>query len=226
MTVGGSFATKPARLVGPGEPIVIVGPPARFVSRGGEKLEAAIDRFGIEASGIRAADVGASTGGFTDCLLQRGAAEVVAIDVGRGQLHERIRSDRRVSVHEGFNARELEPTRIGGAAELVVVDVSFISLRTILDAVLAVTRPAGAVVPLVKPQFEAGRREADRGRGVIRDPVVWRRVLDEVIDAFVEREASIMGVMLSPLLGATGNREFFLHGRGPDGTPPRPLPDG
>ena len=213
MTVGGAPASKPARLVAPDEPILVLGPAPRFVGRGGEKLDAALGRFALEVAGRRALDLGASTGGFTDCLLQRGACEVVAVDVGYGQLHERLRADPRVVVRERTNVRELRPGDLGAPADLVVADLSFISLRTVLPAVLALTSAGADLVLLVKPQFEAGREEASRGRGVIVDPEVWRRVLREVAGALDAEGAAIMGVMASPLTGADGNVEFLVHAR-------------
>ena len=209
VTVGGSSAVKPSRLVHPGEAVVVVGDPPRYVSRGGHKLEAALDTFGIAVDGRRAIDVGASTGGFTDCLLQRGAVEVVAIDVGRNQLHERLRADPRVLSLERTDVRAVDVACVGGPAPLVVADVSFISLRQIAADLRGLA--TADIVVLVKPQFEAGRAEADRGRGVIRDPDVWRRALLGVCDAIVGTRAAIMGVMVSPITGAEGNVEFLLH---------------
>ena len=217
MTVGGAPADKAARLVAADEAIAVLGPPPRFVGRGGEKLDAALDRFPLVVAGRRALDAGASTGGFTDALLQRGAVSVVAVDVGHGQLHPRLRADRRVAVHERTNVRNLTPEVVGGPVDLLSADLSFISLRTVLPALLALVRPGGDLVLLVKPQFEAGRQEAARGRGVIADPVVWRRVLEEVKGAMVEHGADIMGVMVSPLTGADGNVEFLLWARAPGG---------
>ena len=209
VTVGGSPAAKPSRLVDPGEPVVVKGDPPRYVSRGGHKLEAALSGFGISVAGCRAIDVGASTGGFTDCLLQHGAARVAAIDVGRNQLHERLRADPRVASFERTDVRGVAVDAIGEPAPLVVADVSFISLRLV---VADLCRLATAdIVVLVKPQFEAGRAEADRGRGVIRDPEVWRRALLGVCRAVVGAGAAIMGVMVSPLTGAEGNVEFLVH---------------
>lgn len=213
VTVGGAPADKAARLVAPGEPIHVLGPPRRFVGRGGEKLEAALERFDVTVTGRRAYDLGASTGGFTDCLLQRGATTVVAIDVGYGQLHERLRNDPRVEVRERTNVRDVRPGDVGAPAELIVADLSFISLRTVLAGALALGDPGIDVVVLVKPQFEAGREEAARGKGVITDPGVWRRVLEEVAGTLEGLGAAIMGVMPSPLTGADGNVEFLLHAR-------------
>jgi 23S rRNA (cytidine1920-2'-O)/16S rRNA (cytidine1409-2'-O)-methyltransferase len=210
--VGGAPAWKPSRLVDPGEPVAVTGPPPRFVSRGGEKLAAALERFGLRVSGLRALDAGASTGGFTDCLLKAGAASVRAVDVGRGQLHESLRSDGRVEVLERTDIRELET----GVFDLVVADLSFISLRSVAAALVAQARPGADLVVLVKPQFEAGRKEASRGRGVIRDPAVWRRTLLEALVALEAAGATMMGVMVSPLHGADGNVEFLAHLRRAD----------
>jgi 23S rRNA (cytidine1920-2'-O)/16S rRNA (cytidine1409-2'-O)-methyltransferase len=211
--VAGSVATKPARMVDAGEAVQVTGPPPRFVGRGGEKLDAALDRFAVVVEGRRALDAGASTGGFTDCLLQRGAAEVVAVDVGYGQLHERLRADPRVRNLERTNVRSLAVDDVGGPAELVVADLSFISLRTVLAALLGLARPDADLVLLVKPQFEAGREEAAKGKGVIRDPQVWGRVLDEVRAASLSQGAAMMGAMPSPITGAEGNVEFLVHCR-------------
>ena len=209
VTVGGSLAMKASRLVDPGEPVLVTGDPPRYVSRGGHKLEAALSGFGISATGCRAIDVGASTGGFSDCLLQHGAAGVVAIDVGRNQLHERLRSDPRVASFERTDVRDVTEAAIGGPAQLLVADVSFISLRLIMADLCRLA--TAEIVMLVKPQFEAGRVDASRGRGVIRDPEVWRRALLGVCRAVVGAGAAIMGVMVSPLTGAEGNVEFLLH---------------
>jgi 23S rRNA (cytidine1920-2'-O)/16S rRNA (cytidine1409-2'-O)-methyltransferase len=213
VTVAGAPADKPARLVAPGEPIQVLGPAPRFVGRGGEKLDAALERFEVDVADRRVYDLGASTGGFTDCLLQRGAASVVAVDVGYGQLHERLRDHPRVEVHERTNVRAVAPGDLGRLADVVVADLSFISLRTVLPSVLPMLVPDGDLVLLVKPQFEAGRAEAARGRGVITDPAVWRRVLEEVADALVGGGAAIMGAMASPIRGADGNAEFLVHAR-------------
>jgi 23S rRNA (cytidine1920-2'-O)/16S rRNA (cytidine1409-2'-O)-methyltransferase len=208
-------ASKPARLVAPGEALEVVGPPPRFVSRGGQKLDAALDRFGIDVSGLRALDAGASTGGFTDCLLQRGAAQVVAVDVGRAQLHERLRSDGRVDVLDGVNVRELGPDRVGSRPfDVVVADLSFISLRTVAPVLLGpLAAPGADAVLLVKPQFEAGRAAVSRGRGVVTDPVDWRRSLVGVGSAVAAAGAAMIGTMVSPVKGAQGNVEFLLHAR-------------
>jgi 23S rRNA (cytidine1920-2'-O)/16S rRNA (cytidine1409-2'-O)-methyltransferase len=212
VTVGGAPALKADRRVAPDEPVLVRGDASRYVSRGGDKLAAALAHFAVPVDGARALDVGASTGGFTDCLLQHGAARVVAVDVGRGQLHERLRADRHVELHERTNVRELARGDLGPPFDLVVADLSFISLRTVAVNLVAQCADDGQLVVLVKPQFEAGRHEATRGRGVIRDPAVWRRVLDDVSAAFVQAGAAIMDGVTSPLRGADGNVEFFLHG--------------
>lgn len=195
------------------------------MSRGGDKLAAALDRFDVEVAGARVLDAGSSTGGFTDCVLQAGARSVVAIDVGRGQLHQRLRTDDRVDVRERTNIRHLEPGAVDPPVDLVVGDLSFISLRTVLDPLFAALRPGGSLVLLVKPQFEAGRAEASKHRGVITDPAVWSRVLQEVAGALRERGAAIMGVMASPLRGADGNVEFLVHAVAPGPDAPVGLPD-
>jgi 23S rRNA (cytidine1920-2'-O)/16S rRNA (cytidine1409-2'-O)-methyltransferase len=215
--VGGAPAPKPSRLVAAGEPVELLGPGPRFVSRGGGKLDAGLDRFGVDVGRRRAIDVGASTGGFTDCLLQRGAAGVVALDVGHGQLHERLRRDPRVTVVERVNVRDVDPADLGGRADLVVADLSFISLQTVADALLDLARPGADLVLLVKPEFEAGRSTVSRGRGVVRDPAVWRGVLEDVVAAFSTRGATIIGCMASPIRGADGNVEFLLHLAAPGG---------
>ncbi len=212
--VGGAPADKPARMVAADEPIVLAGPPPRFVSRGGEKLDAALSRFAIDVEGKHALDAGASTGGFTDCLLQRGAAGVIAVDVGYGQLHERLRADGRVTVRERTNVRSLV---LEVPVPVVVGDLSFISLGTVAPALVGANAVEGAeVVVLVKPQFEAGRAEVSKGRGVVRDPTVWRRVLGETASALSASGAAMMGVMVSPLKGADGNVEFLFHLRAHD----------
>ena len=216
VTVAGAPASKPARLVAPNEPVVLLGPPPRFVSRGGDKLDAALDHFAVDVAGRRALDAGASTGGFTDCLLQRGAAAVVAVDVGHGQLHPRIRADPRVTVRERLNVRTITPADIGGTVPLVVADLSFISLRTVMAALLGVCLPAADLVLLVKPQFEAGRAEVSRGRGVVRDDSVREQVRLDIDDVLRRSGATIMGWMESPLRGAEGNVELFVHARAPE----------
>lgn len=179
----------------------------RFVSRGGEKLDHALDVFAVEAAGRHALDLGASTGGFTDVLLQRGAARVIALDVGRAQLHERLREDPRVIVIDGVNARHL--TALPFPPDLVTCDVSFISVRQVLPVVLGLAKPGWEAVVLVKPQFEAGREQVKGG--VVRDRAVRERVLREVAEAALDWDAATVGVADSGLPGPKGNREFFLH---------------
>lgn len=208
--VNGEVVTRPAARVA-GEAVVSLEAGARFVSRGGEKLEAALTAFPLQVGGRVCADVGASTGGFTDCLLQHGAARVYAIDVGKGLLDWKLRNDRRVVVLERTNARYLE--RLPEPVSLVTLDVSFISLKVLLPVVrgwFPADSAEGDVVALVKPQFEAGRREAARGRGVIRDSSVHRRVLEEVIACAHGQGFGALGLIASPLLGPKGNVEFLL----------------
>ena len=213
MTVGGAIADKASRLVAPGEAIAVRTDAPAYVSRGGTKLAAALDRFQVDVLGRRVLDAGASTGGFTDCVLQRGAREVVAVDVGYGQLHERLRNDPRVVVRERTNVRDLDADAIAGAVDVVVADLSFISLRTVAAALIACAADEADLVLLVKPQFEAGRAEASRGRGVIKDPTIHARVLEEICADLDGRGANIMGTMESPITGADGNREFLVHAR-------------
>jgi 23S rRNA (cytidine1920-2'-O)/16S rRNA (cytidine1409-2'-O)-methyltransferase len=197
---------KPGEQVAEDAELEVERPP-RFVSRGGEKLRNALDAFGVEVTARDCADVGASTGGFTDCLLLAGAARVVAIDVGYGQLHPRLRADPRVTVLERVNARSL--TELPFAPELVVCDVSFISVTKALPPVLALATPGWEGLVLVKPQFEAGRAEVVKG--VVRDPEVHRNVLERVIEAAQAWDAVTIGVVDSGLPGPKGNREFFVH---------------
>ena len=211
--VNGQRAAKASDRVKPSDEVTLAATD-KFVSRGGYKLEHALETFGVEAAGLRAIDLGASTGGFTDCLLQHGAAMVAAVDVGQGQLAWALRNDERVHVMERTNARHLTPASFPQPFEpfdLAVVDCSFISLRQILPATVDLLPPGGQVVMLVKPQFEAGKAEADKGQGVIRDPQVHRRVLDE-LRAFVSDESPLEWVaeIESPLTGPAGNKEFLV----------------
>lgn len=187
--------------------------PPRFVSRGGEKLSAAIEAFALDLRGAHVLDVGASTGGFTDCVLQAGAADVVCVDVGRAQLHARLRADPRVTNLEKVNARFLRADVLPRQEfDVVVMDLSFISLKTVLPAIWPLLRSDGTLVALVKPQFEAGKSEVDKGRGVIRDATVQQATLETVRD-FALRElkhAQLVGTIDSPIAGADGNREFLL----------------
>lgn len=213
MTVAGGPALKAATQVAPDEAIVVLAPPRRYVSRGGDKLEGALTRFDVDATGRRCLDAGASTGGFTDCLLQHGAASVVAVDVGYGQLHQRIRTDERVTVLERTNVRTLRPEQIPSPPpDLLVADLSFISLRLVLPALVAVlASPADAVV-LIKPQFEADRGDVGRG-GVVRDRVVWRRSVLSVAETFRELGWRPVDVVPSSHPGPAGNVEYLLHAR-------------
>lgn len=192
---------------------VSVAQPPRFVSRGGEKLVAALKAYAVDMRGAHVLDVGASTGGFTDCVLQAGAASVVCVDVGRAQLHARLRADPRVVNLEKLNARNLKASDLPRAEyDAVVMDLSFISLKSVLPAVWPLLRPGGVLVALVKPQFEAGKAEADRGRGVIRDAAVQQAALEGVREFALARlgGALLVGTMDSPIEGAEGNREFLL----------------
>lgn len=184
--------------------------PPRFVSRGGEKLAHALEVFGVDVTGEDCLDVGASTGGFTDCLLQAGAARVIALDVGRAQLHERLRADPRVTVIEQTNVRELDCADLPFRPSLVTCDVSFIGLRLALPPALRCARAGWRALVLVKPQFEAGREAVGKG-GVVRDPDVHRRVLDELAAHAPEWGAEVLGETDSGLPGPKGNREFFLY---------------
>jgi 23S rRNA (cytidine1920-2'-O)/16S rRNA (cytidine1409-2'-O)-methyltransferase len=203
--VGGAPARKATRLVGPDEAIVVTGGARRYVSRGGEKLAAALAGFALDVQGVRALDAGASTGGFTDCLLQHGAAEVVAVDVGHGQLDWGLRQDPRVVVHEGTNIRHF---LLDDPVPLTVADLSFISLLTVAPALRANTTPDGCLVLLVKPQFEAGPARVGRG-GVVRDPAVHRAVLGEVVEGLASHGIAVRALMASPLRGPAGNVEFL-----------------
>jgi 23S rRNA (cytidine1920-2'-O)/16S rRNA (cytidine1409-2'-O)-methyltransferase len=217
--VDGSVAAKAGQSVR-SDASIEIEKPRRFVSRGGEKLERALEAFGIDVAGMTALDVGASTGGFTDCLLQRGAAHVTSVDVGYGQLDWRLRNDPRVRVVERTNFRLMADDAFPNGFDVIVIDASFISLRTILARAKTYLRPDGVIVALVKPQFEAGRERLGKG-GVVRDPGVHRAVLHEVVAAARELGLVATALVPSPLLGPAGNREFLLELRR-DGDP---LPD-
>jgi 23S rRNA (cytidine1920-2'-O)/16S rRNA (cytidine1409-2'-O)-methyltransferase len=197
---------KPGTQVDDGAELEVERGP-RFVSRGGDKLDNALEAFALDVTGLDALDVGASTGGFTEVLLQRGVARVIAVDVGYGQLHPRLRSDPRVTVLERTNARTLE--ELPFAPELIVCDVSFISVRTALPPALQLAKPGWQAVVLVKPQFEAGRAEA--GKGVVRDPAVRARVAREVAEAALAWGGQVLGAVDSGVPGPKGNRELFLY---------------
>ena len=207
--VDGRPVTKAGTAVDPAARVELIAPDHPYVGRGGLKLAHALDAFAIDVTGRVALDIGASTGGFTDVLLQRGARRVIALDVGHGQIDWKLRSDARVVVMEGYNARYLTPADLPGDVEIVVIDVSFISLRQILPVVPKVLRPGGDVVALVKPQFEAGRDEVRKG--VIRDPLVHARVLDEVTAAGAEVGLTRVASTPSPITGQKGNVELLLH---------------
>jgi 23S rRNA (cytidine1920-2'-O)/16S rRNA (cytidine1409-2'-O)-methyltransferase len=209
--VGGAPVATPARQVDGGEAINVLPPDSEsYVSRGGHKLAAALDAFAIDVAGRRAVDVGASTGGFTDCLLQHGAAHVVAIDVGRGQLAWSLRQDPRVTVMERTNVRNLGAGALDPPAELCVADVSFISLRTVAPHLLALCRADSEFVLLVKPQYEAGRARLGRG-GIVREPEVHRAVVREVVAGLDHEGIGVRAVIASPLRGADGNVEFLAY---------------
>ena len=213
--VNGAVADKPSRQVHAGDAVLLIGDGPRFVSRGGDKLDAALEHFAVAVRGRTALDAGASTGGFTDCLLQRGAKSVVALDVGHGQLHPKVRSDGRVRVLERFHVRDAKPDAIGGAVDLVVADLSFISLVRVIGALVGAARPGADMVLLVKPQFEAGRAEVSKGRGIITNPDVHERVCTEIDAALRDQGCEVFGWMPSPLTGADGNIEFLVHARTP-----------
>jgi len=207
--VAGVIATKPAAMVSDDAPVDVLGSKRPFVSRAGGKLDTALTRFAIDPAGRRCLDAGASTGGFTDVLLQRGAAHVIAVDVGYGQLAWELRNDPRVTVMERTNVRALTPAELPYRADLVVADLSFISLRTVLGALRALASDDGRLLVLVKPQFEAGREYVGRG-GVVRDPAVWARVLDEVVSVAGALGLGAIHAMASPVKGPAGNVEFLL----------------
>ncbi|HEX6311921.1 MAG TPA: TlyA family RNA methyltransferase [Acidimicrobiia bacterium] len=210
--VGGAPASTPARQVAAHEPITVSEPPPRFVSRGGDKLAAALERFGIDVAGRRALDAGSSTGGFTDCLLQAGAAHVYAVDVGRGQLAWSLRHDARVTALERTNVRALDPGCLGGPVDVVTADLAFISLLTVAPALARCSYPGADLVLLVKPQFEAGRGEVGKG-GVVRDRRVQADVLHRMRAGLAGAALAPVEVMPSPRRGARGNVEFLVHCR-------------
>ena len=207
--VNGSIALTDNRMIANSDS-VLLSTPARFVSRGGDKLEAALLSFGVELDGKRVLDVGASTGGFTDCVLQRGAGEVMSLDVGKSQLHDRLVRDPRVKVLDSTNARTITSAQVGHF-DVVVADLSFISLRQVATALCDVLRPHGDMILLVKPQFEAEKSEVDKGAGVIRDVEIHQRTIAQVVDAFNSQGMKQSGLIESPLRGADGNTEFLLH---------------
>ena len=207
---GSSTPLKPGTFVAPDTAVSLVVPDHPYVGRGGLKLAHALDTFGIDVRDRDGLDIGASTGGFTDVLLQRGARHVVALDVGHGQIDWRLRTDPRVLVIEGMNARALRPANLPGPVDIVTIDVSFISLRLVLPVVPAVLRPGADVIALVKPQFEAGRDEVGRG-GLVLDRSVHERVVADVATAAAAVGLAPHGMTASPITGATGNQEYLLH---------------
>jgi 23S rRNA (cytidine1920-2'-O)/16S rRNA (cytidine1409-2'-O)-methyltransferase len=212
--VNGQLASKPSDLVDD-DAALEVEAPDKYVSRGGHKLESALETFQILCTDLVCADIGASTGGFTDCLLQRGAARVHALDVGKGQLNWQLRQDARVIVHDEFNARHLTPDDIGEAVDLATIDVSFISLTKVLPAVVKVVKAGGTIIALIKPQFEAGRKFVKKG-GVVRDSQVHDTVKQNIQDFATQTlRLTFVGLSESPLLGPAGNREFLIVLRKP-----------
>lgn len=211
VTVAGASADKASRMVAPDEAVLLLGPPRPYVSRGGEKLAAALDTFGLEVEGKRCVDVGASTGGFTDCLLQRGAGHVYAVDVGYGQLHAKLREDPRVELHERLNCRNLTIEHVGGrVVDVCTVDVSFISLRLATPPLHSIMAHGGDWVFLVKPQFEATRAQVGKG-GIVSDPSVWKAVLERLYGWTSAQNVYVLDVVPSPIRGAKGNVEFLAH---------------
>jgi 23S rRNA (cytidine1920-2'-O)/16S rRNA (cytidine1409-2'-O)-methyltransferase len=223
VTVDGAPALKSATQVHAGQAIVVAAPARTYVSRGGDKLAHGLDRFGVDPAGRRCLDAGVSTGGFTDCLLQRGAAHIWAYDVGYGQVHERIRQDPRVSVHERTNVRDLTPEDLPAPRpDLLVADLSFISLAGLLPTLRALVADEAVAVVLVKPQFEAERAAVGKG-GVVRDPAVWARCLRRVAEAATSVGWPVFGATASPLLGPAGNVEFLAY-LAPATTREEPMP--
>lgn len=209
VTVGGAPAAKAGQTVAADAEIAVTGEPAPYVSRGGLKLAHALDAFAIDPDGLVALDLGASTGGFTDVLLRRGAARVIAVDVGHGQLHASLRDDARVTVLEKLNARDLAADHLDGMPDLVVADVSFISLKLALPPALALAAPGARLVALIKPQFEVGRARLGKG-GVVRDPELREEVCRDLSDWLAECGWRVIGIVASPVEGADGNREFLI----------------
>ncbi|MBT8193050.1 MAG: TlyA family RNA methyltransferase [Acidimicrobiia bacterium] len=218
--VAGVVSPKPATMVAAGASIDIIGDGARFVSRGGEKLAHALDEFQIDVGGKRAVDLGASTGGFTDCLLQQGATEVTAVDVGYNQLDYRLRTDSRVVVRERTNVRTADPASLGGPFPVIVADLSFISLELVMPAIAALAADDADIVMLVKPQFEVGKGQVSRG-GIVTDPALWEQAVHRIVDAAASHGLGACGLRASPLRGASaGNVEFLLWvRRGPADMP-------
>ncbi len=203
---------RPSTLVAADDPVDLIGDPERYVGRGGYKLDHAVERFSVPVKGRGAIDVGASTGGFTDCLLQRGATSVVAVDVGYGQIHERLRNDDRVQVVDRTNIRHAEPAELGAPFDLVVADLSFISIALVAEALSGLGTERTDWVILVKPQFEVGKEKVGKG-GIVTDSVLHREALEQAVHALDRAGIAVVAVTESPITGATGNREFLVHGR-------------
>jgi 23S rRNA (cytidine1920-2'-O)/16S rRNA (cytidine1409-2'-O)-methyltransferase len=224
--VRGTRVDKAGTLVAPDSEVEVRSSRNPYVSRGGIKLAGALDAFHVDVPGLRCLDLGASTGGFTDCLLQRGAARVVAVDVGYGQLAQKLRDDPRVVIMERTNARDLDAPDVGGAADLTVVDASFIGLGKLAAAIARCTREGGELVALVKPQFEVGREQAARGRGVVRDEALRTEAIAAAAESIRAAGFELLGQADSTLPGPKGNLEAFVHARrtasagGRDATPP------
>ena len=218
---GSRRVDKPGTLVDAALPLRVEGAPLRYVSRGGLKLEGALDHFGLDVGGLTALDLGASTGGFTDCLLQRGAAHVIALDVGEGQLAPRLRCDRRVTLRERVNARALSADDVPCPVDLIVADLSFISLRLVLPAALPFLRPGGLLVALVKPQFEVGRGGVGKG-GVVRDERRRREAIESIATFARAQGLLVEGWIDAPIAGPAGNREALLCARTPAAAAPGP----
>jgi 23S rRNA (cytidine1920-2'-O)/16S rRNA (cytidine1409-2'-O)-methyltransferase len=212
--VGGARVDKAGTLVDAQAAVEVRAPDHPYVSRGGVKLAGALDAFGVDVRGLRCLDLGASTGGFTDCLLQRGASQVVAVDVGYGQLAHSLRIDPRVVVMERTNARTLDAAGVGGAVDVTVVDASFIGLGKLMAAIARCTRPGGQLVALVKPQFEVGREQASRSRGVVRDEAARSEAVAAAVEEVRRAGFEVLGPARDSVLpGPKGNVEAFVHGR-------------
>lgn len=213
VTVGGAPADKPTRQVSPAEAVLVADPPPRFVGRGGQKLEGALRAFNVDPKNKRCLDAGSSTGGFTDCLIQGGATSVMAVDVGTNQLHEKLRANPLIDVRENTDIRSITDTTTTQdmGFDLIVADLSFISTTSLLPVFANLLATNGDVVVLVKPQFEAERREASKGRGIIRDPAIWTRVLHEFIDGAISAGLIVVDLAISPIVGGKGNVEFLAH---------------
>ena len=225
VTVQGAPALKPTRQVSSGESVVVIGPPPKFVSRAGHKLEAALELFDLDVANALCLDAGSSTGGFTDCLLQAGAQRVFAVDVRTGQLHDRLRKNPKVEVFEKTDIRSISVDTfaaehgLSGGFDVVVADLSFISTSRLLPTLAPLVCPTGCAVVLVKPQFEAGRQDVSRGKGIISDPAIWTRVLHEFIDAATTADLVVADLGISPVKGGKGNVEFLALLRHGDTAP-------